>query len=94
MNTITLVGCVVVAVPSSIHMLRPASRAEKAILVRLAEGDAQSEAMVGRIVAKSWLTLTAYDAAKQSIIRRQRRRTVDAALAESAARSAVNHTKR
>ena len=94
MEPITVVGCIVIAILCTAHMLRPVSRAEKAYLLELAEGDPKCQETADKLVAKKWLTWTQYDAAKQLIERRKAKIEDDALLAESAARKAVRDAQR
>ncbi|WP_432263344.1 hypothetical protein [Cupriavidus sp. TMH.W2] len=94
MGTFSLVACIVTAAFCAVHLLRPVSRAEKAYLVHIAEGDSKSEAIVDGLVAKKWLPWTRYDSAKQFVKRRREHREVDGMLARSAARKAVSDARR
>ena len=94
MGTFSLLACIVTAVFCAVHLMRPVSRAEKAYLVHLAEGDSKSEAIVDDLVAKKWLPWTRYDAAKWFVERCREHREVDGMLARSATRKAVSDARR
>ncbi|WP_219118463.1 hypothetical protein [Janthinobacterium sp. UMAB-56] len=94
MDEITTIGCIAAALVCVAHMARPVSRAEKAHLLLLAEGDAECQERADYLVTRKWLTWTEYDGAKQSIERRMATLHNEQILAESGARKVVLDAKR
>ncbi|WP_199031408.1 hypothetical protein [Ralstonia sp. ASV6] len=88
------IACAVTGIFCAVQLLRPVSRAQKAYLVHLAEGDPEMQRIVDELVATKWLTWTKYDAAKSFLTRRKDRLETEAMLARSAARRVVSSAQR
>lgn len=89
MESFTIIGCVAVAIICGGQMCRPVSRAEKAELLDVAEGDEECERIADEAVEQKWLMWTQYEAVMQRVRRIKARREADRLLAESAARKSI-----